>query len=415
LHIHLVHSATDNAAQTEQPSLMHEPKLHEPKTYAQNSSIKVVIVDDSVVVRGLVSRWLRETPGLDVVGTFRSGREIIANIANTNPDIIILDIEMADIDGLTALPHIMRAKPDVTVIVASTLTARNADISFKCMSLGAKDYVLKPQTNREVSTSNEFKDLLIAKIFALGNKAKQKVERRKIDTQHVPERRVQRLDTSVGVNRASQLTRAPFDVPPMRPFSRTAPKLLLIGASTGGPQAIMAILKNMHDTLNKFPVLIAQHMPAAFTMMFAEHLTRQTQLDVVQATHGEILKPGRVYIAPGGRHMTVGQSQGHNQISITDDAPVNFCKPSVDVLFESCAKLFGPACLSVMLTGMGSDGAKGSSIIADVGGSVIAQDEASSIVWGMPGSTVKAGACAAILSLDQMIPVITRLLTGNLS
>jgi two-component system, chemotaxis family, protein-glutamate methylesterase/glutaminase len=410
LHIHLVHSATNSVAQAEPHQKLHESRTSEsrtsePKAQPSSSSIKIAIVDDSVVVRGLVSRWLRETSGLEVVGTFRSGREIIANVVNVNPDIIILDIEMADIDGLTALPHIMRIKPDVIVIVASTLTARNADISFKCMSLGAKDYVLKPQTNREVSTSTEFKDLLIAKIFALGNKVKQRI----------PVQSAALKDTPAIIHKSSQLIRAQFAIPPMRPFSRTAPKLLLIGASTGGPQAIMSFLKNMNSALDKHPVLIAQHMPAAFTTMFAEHLTRQTHLDVVQATHGEILKPGRVYIAPGGRHMVVGQNQGHNQIHITDAAPVNFCKPSVDVLFESCAKIFGPACLSIMLTGMGSDGAKGSSIIADVGGSVIAQDEASSIVWGMPGSTVKAGACAAILSLDQMVPVITRLLTGSAS
>ncbi len=406
MHIHLVHPASNSANE-----VLPRARAYESIVSNIQSPIKVAIVDDSVVVRGLVSRWLRETAGLDVVGTFRSGREIIANIANVNPDIILLDIEMADIDGLTALPHIMRAKPDVTVIVASTLTARNADISFKCMSLGAKDYVLKPQSNREVSTSNEFKNVLIEKIFALGNKAKQKIRSRESVSLTIenPSSKIQRSEVN---NKQIILNRPQFEIPPMRPFSRTPPKILLIGASTGGPQAIMSFLKNMNTVLNKYPVLIAQHMPAAFTTMFAEHLTRQTQIDVVQATHGEFLKPGRVYIAPGGRHMTVVQTHGHTQINITDDAPVNFCKPSVDVLFESCAKLFGPACLSIMLTGMGSDGAKGASIIADVGGSVIAQDEASSIVWGMPGSTVKAGACSAILSLDQMIPVVTRLLSG---
>jgi two-component system, chemotaxis family, protein-glutamate methylesterase/glutaminase len=405
LHIHLVHPVSKSVSKIDVPSKIRDPILPQ-----LNAPLKVAIVDDSVVVRGLVSRWLRETVGIEVVGTFRSGREIIANVVNVNPDIIILDIEMADIDGLTALPHIMRAKPDVTVIVASTLTARNADISFKCMSLGAKDYVLKPQSNREVSTSNEFKNILIEKIFALGMKAKQRLSVRE------PAVKGGAVAQSTLIeNRVLPSTKAQFEIPPMRPFSRTPPKILLIGASTGGPQAIMTLLKSMTSVLDKYPVLIAQHMPAAFTTMFAEHLTRQTHLDVVQATHGEVLKAGRVYIAPGGRHMIVGQHQGHNQINITDDAPVNFCKPSVDVLFESCAKLFGPACLSIMLTGMGSDGAKGSSIIADVGGSVIAQDEASSIVWGMPGSTVKAGACAAILSLDQMVPVITRLLTGSAS
>ncbi len=401
--IHLVHS-TPKADSEHEPQTGNDGKLLTPENYL----IKVAIVDDSVVVRGLISRWLRETDGIEVVGTYRSGREIIANIVAADPDVIILDIEMPDIDGVSALPYIMRARPNVTVIVASTLTARNADISFKCMSLGAKDYVLKPQTNREVSTSNEFKDILIEKIFALGDKDGKKALLRKQPTIQATQ-----LERSPVLRVQSTIPKPIINIPVMRPFSRTLPKVLVIGASTGGPQAVMSLLKSINTVLDRYPVLIAQHMPAAFTTMFAEHLTRQTQLDVVQATNGENLKPGRVYIAPGGRHMIIEQSQGHNQISIRDDAPVNFCKPSVDVLFESCAKFFGPACLSVVLTGMGVDGAKGALKIADVGGSVIAQDEASSIVWGMPGATVKAGACAAILSVEQMSPVISRLLSQD--
>ncbi len=405
--IHLVHSLAKDGTGLEPKSIAgNEPA-------EQNGLIRVAIVDDSVVVRGLISRWLRETDGIEVVGTYRSGREIITNVVAANPDVIILDIEMPDIDGISALPYIMRARPNVTVIVASTLTARNADISFKCMALGAKDYVLKPQTNREVSTSNEFKDILIAKIFALGDKDGKKALLRK-----QPQSQALSPERPTALRVQSIIARPVIEIPVIRPFSRTLPKLLLIGASTGGPQAVMSLLKSINSVVERYPVLIAQHMPAAFTTMFAEHLTRQTQLDVVQATDGEALKAGRVYIAPGGRHMTIaqsiiGQNHGNAYISIIDDAPVNFCKPSVDVLFESCAKFFGPACISVVLTGMGVDGAKGALKIADVGGSVIAQDEASSIVWGMPGATVKAGACAAILSIEQMAPVLTRLLSQD--
>ncbi len=371
--------------------------------------LKVAIVDDSVVVRGLFARWLRETPGLQVVGTFRSGREIIERVSEVAPDIIILDIEMPDIDGLAALPHILRLRPGAIVIVASTLTARNADISFKCMSMGARDYLLKPQTNREVSTSNEFRQLLIEKIFTLGLKGRR-----------TPQLRGPIMPNPETVSAPGPLNgiqprtlKDGVQVPAMRAFSRITPKLLLIGASTGGPQAVMMLLKNIKDNLTQFPVLIAQHMPAAFTIMFAEHLTRHTQLDVVQATDGETLKAGRVYVAPGGRHMALIQRLGLSEIRITDDAPVNFCKPSVDVLFESSAEIYGAACLAIMLTGMGVDGARGAYRVAQSGGSVIAQDEASSVVWGMPGATVRAGACAAIMSVPQMSPVVSRLLTGR--
>ncbi len=394
-------------------------------------SIRVAIVDDSVVVRGLISRWLRETPNINVVGTFRSGREIIENVIEINPDIIILDLEMPDIDGMSALPHILELKPGVIVIMASTLTARNADLSFKAMSLGAKDYLLKPQSNREVSTSDDFRLSLIEKIFALGGKAlgvkpvlakpvqtinsapHSLLVAKEVAREAIRERVVlEKGEPVLRVQKISVATRVSFEIPPMRPFSHTPPKLLLIGASTGGPNAVMQLLKSIHISLHRYPVLIAQHMPAAFTTMFADHLTRQTQLDVVQATHGEPLKPGRVYIAPGGRHMRVGNAHGHAIIEICDDAPVNFCKPSVDVLFESCARLFGASCLSIILTGMGVDGAKGATAIAQSGGSVIAQDEETSIVWGMPGATVKAGACSAILSVPQMTQVLTRLLDG---
>ena len=400
--IHLVHTQIkdETSADAKASTDSHQTQ--------QDGLIRVAIVDDSVVVRGLISRWLREVDGIDVVGTYRSGREIITNIVAANPDVVILDIEMADIDGITALPYIMRSKPNVIVIIASTLTARNADISFKCMALGAKDYVLKPQSNREVSTSDEFKNVLIEKIFALGDKdGKKALLRRQLAPQIPSAQRAPILKVQ------STIVKPALEMPAMRPFSRTPPKLLLIGASTGGPQAVMNLLKGISSAIARYPVLIAQHMPAAFTLMFAEHLTRQTQLDVVQATDGEILKSGRVYVAPGGRHMAVSQHNGYNQISIIDGAPVNFCKPSVDVLFESCAKFFGPACLSVILTGMGVDGAKGALKIADVGGSVIVQDEDSSVVWGMPGATVKIGACAAILSVEQMAPVLMRLLAQN--
>jgi two-component system chemotaxis response regulator CheB len=188
---------------------------------------------------------------------------------------------------------------------------------------------------------------------------------------------------------------------------------LLIGASTGGPQAVMTLLKAIRSDVSRVPVFIAQHMPAAFTMMFAEHLSKHAQLDVVQATDGEAVKAGRVYVAPGGRHMQLKRVGGGFEISIVDTAPVNFCKPAVDVLFDSASELIGAACLAVVLTGMGVDGARGALHIAEAGGNVLAQDEATSVVWGMPGATSRAGACAAVLPIVQMAPVLSKLLAGE--
>ena len=381
-----------------------------PQDHEREDPIKVAIVDDSVVVRGLLSRWLIETPGISVVGTYRSGRDIINHVADAAPDVVLLDIEMPDIDGLSALPHILKARPQAIIIVASTLTARNADISLKCIALGATDYLLKPQSNREVSTSQDFRHALIDKILTLGGRAKLRMRVR-----NEPSTRVVRKDETSAEARTAQ----PYAqigsaaLPKMRAPSRLRPKVLLIGASTGGPQAVMALLKGIKPVLDHVPVLIAQHMPAAFTTMFAEHLTRHAKIDVVQATHGDMVRPGRVFVAPGGRHMELKQNGPDLMISISDAAPVNFCKPSVDVLFDSATELLGPACLAVVLTGMGMDGAKGALRLAEAGGTIIVQDEATSVVWGMPGATVRLGACSAVMSVQQMVPVLGRLLTGE--
>ena len=382
-----------------------------PRESDRDDPIRVAIVDDSVVVRGLFSRWLIETPGIQVVGTYRSGRDIINHVVEAAPDIVLLDIEMPDIDGLSALPHILKARPQAIVIVASTLTSRNADISLKCMALGATDYLLKPQSNREVSTSADFRHALIDKIQTFGTRAKGRARLRQPETPRI----VRKDPDGSGARDHPPVTHiGDAALPRMRPVSRVTPRALLIGASTGGPQAVMALLKNIRPVLERIPVLIAQHMPAAFTTMFAEHLSRHAQIDVVQAADGEPVRAGRVYVAPGGRHMRIVQSGNNGPlIKIADDAPVNFCKPSVDVLFDSATELYGQGCLGVVLTGMGVDGAKGALRIAETGGTIFAQDEASSVVWGMPGATVRLGACAAVMPIPQMAPAIARLMSGE--
>jgi two-component system chemotaxis response regulator CheB len=201
-------------------------------------------------------------------------------------------------------------------------------------------------------------------------------------------------------------------VPPPRPFARSAPRAIVIGASTGGPQALTALLARLSDAIDRAPVLIAQHMPPTFTTVLAEHLSRVAGRGTHEAEDGEPVLPGGIYVAPGGRHMRVERSGSAVRIALGDDAPINFCRPAVDALFASAAAVWGPATLAVVLTGMGADGMRGAGEVVAAGGSVIAQDEATSVVWGMPRAVAQAGLCSAVLPLADIGPQIVHLLTG---
>lgn len=190
------------------------------------------------------------------------------------------------------------------------------------------------------------------------------------------------------------------------------PRVLLIGSSTGGPQALMSLIGSATDVVDRVPVLVTQHMPTTFTAVLAEHLTRSSGRPVREAAHGEPVVAGTVYVAPGGRHMRVAGGLEHPTIALGEDAPINFCKPSVDPLFTSAAAVWGSGCLAVILTGMGSDGSRGAADIVAAGGCVIAQDEATSVVWGMPRAAAQAGLCSAVLPLEQIAPKIIRLFSG---
>ena len=362
------------------------------------SPIRVMVVDDAVVVRGLVSRWIEEEPGLKVVASLRTGREAVDQIARADPDVVILDVEMPELDGLSALPLLLEKKRDLVVIMASTLTRRNAEISLKALSLGAADYIPKPEGNREVTTSATFRRELIDKVRVLGGR-----RRRAFDAKAQPSARPER-------------PLAPALVPAspirLRAFSAVVPRILLIGSSTGGPQALNAVVSRLGPVLQRVPVLITQHMPATFTTILAEHLGRATGRPAHEGIEGEPIMPGAIYVAPGGRHMRVRRGEVPT-IAIDDGAPVNFCKPAVDPLFSSAAEIWGNAALALILTGMGHDGTDGAAAIVAAGGSLIAQDEATSVVWGMPGSVAQAGLCSAILPLDQIAAKIVRLFLGD--
>jgi two-component system, chemotaxis family, protein-glutamate methylesterase/glutaminase len=361
-----------------------------------------MIVDDAVVVRGLLTRWFEEAGGIEVASTHRSGAEAVAAIERVRPDVVILDIEMPDMDGITALPLLLKKAPGTVVIVASTLTTRNAEISLRCLSLGALDYIGKPSTNRDVTFSTDFRREVLEKVRVLGHRHRVRASARLAGPAVMAPARP-----------AAAVPRAPSGAPLLRQMVKVRPSVILLGASTGGPHALTEFLKVARPALERLPIVIAQHMPAAFTQMFAEHLRRSLALDAGEAQNGEPIVKGRVYVAPGGRHLALRRSAAGVVAVVDDGPPVNFCRPSVDITFRSGAEVFGKGSLGVMLTGMGADGLKGSVAIVEAGGNVLAQDEASSIVWGMPGAVAKHGLCAAVEPVPRLGQIVNIMAGAN--
>lgn len=353
------------------------------------SRASVLIVDDSVVARGLFSRWISENPRLEVAGLASDGVNAVRMAARLQPDLIVLDLDMPVMDGLTALPEILKASPDSCIIIASSLTARSARLSMQCLSLGAADIQPKPDSNRDLTMSLSFRHELIAKLEGLIG-----------------------ANTSASRRPKAELAPRPaIAVRPVRPVREAAPqglrletmpRLIVIGASTGGPRAISTVLHDLDDACLKVPIIIVQHMPSVFTASLAAQL--QTRLDrpVREAVHGEAPAPGTVYVAPGGQHLRLARSDGQSRILLDDGPPVKFCRPSVDVTFSDAAQLFGASALAVVLTGMGSDGLEGARLLRQAGATIIAQDEASSVVWGMPGAVSREGLAHYVLPVDQI-------------
>jgi two-component system, chemotaxis family, protein-glutamate methylesterase/glutaminase len=368
-----------------------------------------MVVDDSAVIRGLISRWVSSEPDMVVAASLRTGLDAVNQIDRVNPDVALLDIEMPELDGISALPLLLAKKRNLIIIMASTLTRRNAEVSFKALSLGASDYIPKPESTREPAAAETFRHDLIQKIRHLGAKVRRAVPAS-------PSPSVVPLP-----GRARELSPRPALVPVAQPpiirraFSTQAPRVLLIGSSTGGPQALMTLVTELGAVIDRFPVLITQHMPPTFTTILAEHLARSSHRPAREAVDGEIVKAGQIYLAPGGRHMRVARSGADVVIALDDGPPVNFCKPAVDPLFTSAINVWQGGVLALVLTGMGSDGMRGGKEIVAAGGSVIAQDEASSVVWGMPGAAAHAGICAAILPLNQIAAKLVRVFSGDRS
>ncbi len=389
------------AMQTDPPSAAAHPRAPSAPQF-----IDVMIVDDSAVVRGLVARILDSEPTVRVVASVANGEVAVDRLRTTAIDIVILDIEMPVMDGLTALPKLLAIDPRLKVIMASTLTTRNAEISLKCLDDGAVDYIPKPSTVRDVGGiaggSDAFRRELLEKIIAHGTQRHRQPAARS-ETARAP------MPAAGLVGRAE--TTAPPRAISLRQPSPVRPLVLAIGCSTGGPQALKALLSGLVTVQMTLPILITQHMPPRFTAILADHIRQQTGRDSTEAVDGEALLAGRIYVAPGDRHLRVLRHEGRHILRLGDDPPQNFCRPAVDPMFHSLAQVFGPRVLAVVLTGMGSDGRKGAQAIVDAGGTVVAQDEASSVVWGMPGAVAMAGLCSAVEPITRLVPVLRGLIT----
>ncbi|WP_456306390.1 protein-glutamate methylesterase/protein-glutamine glutaminase [Oleomonas cavernae] len=358
-----------------------------------------MVVDDSVVIRGLVGRWLAAEADIQVVAVAGNGAIAVRDVARANPEVVVLDIEMPEMDGLAALPEILRQVRQVRVLMSSTLTQAGAEVTLKALTLGAADYLTKPSSTREAGTVEAFRHELITKIRALGQAGRRR-------------RRAPAASAVTALRPAtSPLTR---DTPRIacRAAGTQRPQVIAIGSSTGGPQALCSLLGPLARRLQQ-PILITQHMPATFTAILAQHLEKATGVAAAEGRDGEAIQGQRIYVAPGNHHMVVERQGAQRVIRLTQEPPENFCRPSVDPMMRSIVAAYGGAVLAVMLTGMGQDGLKGAQAIVEAGGTLIAQDEASSVVWGMPGAVATAGLCSAVLPLGEMGGAIERLSGGS--
>lgn len=367
--------------------------------------IRVLVVDDAVVVRRLVTDVLSGDPDIEVVGIAANGRIALQKIAQLAPDLVTLDIEMPEMDGLTTITEIRKTWTRLPVIMFSTLTERGAQATMEALARGASDYVTKPANVGSVTMAQQ-----------------------RVREELIP--RIKSLCASVLPAAAPVPPRAPATslpgVPHVRPAGAAAPGLstsassggpisiVAIGSSTGGPNALLELIPKLPANF-PVPIVITQHMPPMFTKFLADRLTAMSQMPVHEAADGSVMTPGTIWVAPGDFHLVLKTVGRQIVASITKDPPENSCRPAVDVMMRSVVACYGPRVLSVILTGMGQDGLRGSEAVHDAGGTVIAQDEATSVVWGMPGFVARSGIASAVLPLPLIAQAIIDRVTRPVS
>jgi Chemotaxis response regulator containing a CheY-like receiver domain and a methylesterase domain len=370
-----------------------------------SQKIRTMIVDDSLVIRGILRKLLLSDNDIEVVAAVGNGKLAIEALDKQEIDAVILDIEMPIMDGLTALPLLLEKKPDLVVLVASTLTLKNADISLKCLELGAKDYISKPTTQSLAADENAFKAELINKLKIIT--ASLRENRRAISSSR-PGAGRRPLQTTKEITQKAAPQEEHYS---LRPLPMLRPNALVIGCSTGGPQALIEIFKGAKGKFN-VPIFITQHMPPLFTKSLATHVERISGIPAKEAEEGDIPQPGKIYVAPGNFHMEIHVQGKQKVIHLTQDPPENFCRPSVNPLLRTCIKAYEGRALCAILTGLGQDGSQGAQEFVKHGGTIIAQDRQSSVVWGMPGAVTKAGLVSAVLPLKQIQGMLDQMLNA---
>jgi two-component system, chemotaxis family, protein-glutamate methylesterase/glutaminase len=353
--------------------------------------IRVLVVDDSVVIRKVVSETLAEDAEIEVAGIAANGLIALAKMSQLSPDVVILDIEMPELDGLQTLARLKQTHPKVPVIMFSSLTEVGAKATLDALALGASDYFAKPSGAGGLEESKRvIREKLIPTIKDLCKATRGQT------TAEAP---------------VSRLSLKPPVLVPAVPSKRI--DIVAIGVSTGGPNALIELFQSFSGDF-PVPIVVVQHMPPMFTRMLAERLTANSKLIVEEAKAGSIVEAGRAYIAPGDYHLTLSRSGLNVVTQLNQDAPENSCRPAVDPLFRSVVKVYGAHTLAVVLTGMGQDGLRGAELVREAGGRIIAQDEQSSVVWGMPGAVVKAGLADKVLPLTLCgNEIIQRVMTNR--
>jgi two-component system chemotaxis response regulator CheB len=393
-----------------------------------------MIVDDSAIIRTILRKILSTVEDFEIVAEAGDGQAAIETIVklplSKKPNVVILDIQMPRMDGIEALPKILEFLPDVKVIIASTLSQKNAEISLKALDLGAADYIPKPSLVKEGRDAVEtFTYELIEKVKAHGTNSRKRFAPASTAAPSAPIARPQTTEAAKpALTKATETPKRTFEAPKpeakklIAPAPNPAassyysddftlatntpaakPAAIAIGSSTGGPEALNKVLSGLKNFDNsKMPIFITQHMPPHFTKVLADNLTRITGKTCKEAIDGETVTNGIVYIAPGDFHLVVERSGLNSIIRLNQNAPENFCRPAVDPMLRSLSLIYGKNLLVVILTGMGSDGMRGSQVVYENGGTIIAQDRETSVVWGMPGATAKAGICKKVLPLEKI-------------
>ncbi len=365
---------------------------------------RVMVVDDSAVIRGLLTRFLEADPEISVIASVSNGQMALDHLDRHEVEIIVLDIEMPVMDGMTALPLLLAKKPGVQILMASTLTRKNADVSLRALSMGAADYVAKPSSTSEIHSTDHFKRELTEKVKAIAAAGRAGRSRLPRPASAGPAGRSAPTVPAAARSETKSivLRRGPIH----------APDVIAVGSSTGGPQALFKLFGGLGGQVRQ-SILITQHMPATFTSLLASHISRASSMPCNEAEDGEAILPGRIYLAPGDYHMIAESGDSGKIVRLTKSDPENYCRPSADPMLRSLAALYGRRLLVIILTGMGSDGCKGAEAAVAAGGSVIAQDEDSSVVWGMPGAVATAGLCSAVLPLTDIAPYVRKLVVRS--